>query len=57
MLTINHSPLDGSPHSVLKALVTLKAAQQPLEAAGYPDDLAAGYFIQLGLAFVPQLKP
>lgn len=34
-----------------KALTTLASAEQFLEAAGYPDSLAAGYFIQHGSAF------
>lgn len=34
-----------------KALSTLETAQEFLEAAGYPDSLAAGYFIQHGSAF------
>eukprot|EP00435_Cladocopium_sp_Y103_P061145 s53_g22.t1 len=34
-----------------KALTTLGSAEQFLEAAGYPDSLAAGYFIQHGSAF------
>ena len=38
-----------------QALSTLETAQEFLEAAGYPDSLAAGYFIQHGSAFVPWL--
>eukprot|EP00438_Fugacium_kawagutii_P009426 Skav202037 [mRNA] locus=scaffold1138:282094:284762:- [translate_table: standard] len=41
----------ASSHPVVKALVTLETAQELLEAAGYPDNLAAGYFIQHGSAF------